>query len=164
MTETQGDRVSLASTDAVSLASSDDELPSWSYVDIQLRRAREHDFLITRHRAAIVDGMIWLADDHADEELSHHGPRGAQLIQSARPMMLTPRIVSSCKLAIDAMRAGRMGMWRLRLRIKFRAVARVVGRLVALHLEAAARVYSPGGRGATDAAMHFAGFQAATGL
>jgi hypothetical protein len=148
--------------DTMSLASSDDDLPSRSSSDSQLRRAREHDALITQNLAAIVDGVTWLADDHRDENLSHNGPRGAQPIQSAGPLMMNPRLASSRQSAIDVMRAGRMRRWRLR--IKFRAVARTVGRLISLNLEAAARVYSPGGRGAIDAAMHYEGVQATTGL
>ena len=152
----------------VSLLSSDDHVPSVSVADIRCDRAGQIAVslgpLVTEHRAANVDGFAWVADDHRDAHVSHHGPASAVLVSApddyiARSLTLSSfepraRLERSRTLAIEAMRAGRARRYALRL--KLRACIRVAGRLVVLQMEAAKRIYTPWGTGAAEAAEHYA--------
>lgn len=143
--------VSETGDGTVSIVSSDNFRPSYSFNDSQNERARlEASPEGTDTLNAL--GHIWLVgDDGATVTLQ--GSTGT-MPEFDSPSRLRVRIEASREQVLEKLRERRLLRMRS-LRLQLRMHVRVVGRLVTLHRLAAERTYAPGGLGQVAAARHF---------
>lgn len=144
----------IASSDAVSLASSDDFRPSIGTGELRRQRADALAELTAISRAVTFDGFTWMLDenDHV-EAFPFGGGRDPCTLQ--QPLFVMSQRGMREKSRAQAVShfekvARRRVLWR-----KFRAIGRLAGRLSTRRAEAAERAYAPGGAGQAQAQAEF---------